>query len=191
VVEAERDRWQRPTEVLRALALQDGATVLDVGSGAGYFALKLSPMVGAHGQVLAEDIRVESLAFLWIRRFLKDARNVRVILGEADDPHLPVGTVDAVLIANTYHELTPSRPILDAAFAAMKPGARLVIIDRSQRRQPGSSVSAAVGRHGIPVEIVQREIRARGLEITSCDERFIDRREDDDIWWLLVARKPV
>jgi hypothetical protein len=54
VVEAERDRWQRPAEIVRALALSDGATVLDLGSGAGYFVLKLSPRVGARGVVLAE-----------------------------------------------------------------------------------------------------------------------------------------
>ena len=116
VVEADRDRWQRPADILRALAVSDGATVLDLGSGAGYFALKLSPMVGPRGVVLAEDIRRESLTFLWIRRFLRGARNIQVIIGEPDNPHLPVGTVDAVLIANTYHELSPSRPLV-----ALKP----------------------------------------------------------------------
>jgi len=67
------------------------------------FALKLSALVGARGAVLAVDVRRESLAFLWIRRFIRDARNVRVILGTPDDPRLPVGAADAVLIANTYH----------------------------------------------------------------------------------------
>jgi predicted methyltransferase len=191
VVEAERDQWQRPAEILRALALNDGATVVDLGSGAGYFALKLSPMVGARGVVFAEDIRRESLTFLWIRRFLRDARNVQVIVGEPDNPHLPVGTVDAVLIANTYHELSPSRPILDAVFEAMKPGARLVIVDRSHRGAGGPSPAAESGRHDISLEIVQREISQRGLETISHDQRFIDRPEDIDVWWLLVARKPL
>jgi predicted methyltransferase len=189
VVEAERDQWQRPAEILRALALSDGATVLDLGSGAGYFALKLSPLVGARGVVLAEDIRRESLAFLWIRRFLRDARNVQVILGEPDNPHLPIGTIDAALIANTYHELSPSRPILDAVFEAMKPDARLVIVDRSHRSKSGPSPAAETGRHDISLEIVQGEISQRGFETISRNERFIDRLDDDDVWWLLVARK--
>jgi hypothetical protein len=50
--------------------------------GAGYFALKLSPIVGPHGAVLAEDIRRESLVFLWIRHVVRNARNLRVIRGE-------------------------------------------------------------------------------------------------------------
>ncbi len=190
LVESERDRWQRPAEILRALAIGEGATVVDFGSGAGYFALKLSPMVGPRGTVLAEDIRRESLAFLWIRRFLRDARNVRVILGEPDNPHLPVGTVDAVLIANTYHELSRSRPILDAVFEAMKPGGRLVIVDRSDRSKAGRSPAGETEHHDISAEVVEREIRQRGFETISGEERFIDRPEDDDIWWLLVARKP-
>jgi len=190
LVESERDTWQRPAEILRALAVNEGGIVVDLGSGAGYFALKLSPMVGGRGAVLAEDIRPVSLTFLWIRRFLRDARNVRVILGTPDNPHLPSGTVDAVLIANTYHELSPSQPILDAVDEAMKPGARLVIVDRSHRSKGDRSPTAGTGRHDISLEIVQGEISQRGFETISRDERFIDRLEDDDVWWLLVARKP-
>src|SRR6476659_3985475 len=74
-VERERDQSQRPADVLRALVLTEGATVVDLGAGAGYFALKLSAQVGARGIVLAEDVRVESLAFLWIRRFTRGAHN--------------------------------------------------------------------------------------------------------------------
>ena len=50
VIESERDQWQRPAEVLQVLALRLGNVVVDLGSGAGYFALKLSPIVGRGGQ---------------------------------------------------------------------------------------------------------------------------------------------
>ena len=189
VVERERDQWQRPADVLRALALTEGATVVDLGSGAGYFALKLSPLVGAGGTVLAEDVRRESLAFLWIRRFLRDARNIRVILGEPGDPHLPAGAADAVLIANTYHELSAPGPILDAVFRAMKPGARLVIVDRTARAATPSGAADA-GHHGVASAHVNEEIHRHGFETIGREEPFVDRPEDDDIWWIIVARKP-
>ena len=127
--------------------------------------------------MLAEDVRRESLAFLWIRRFLR-ARNVRVIHGDADDPHLPAGTADAVLIANTYHELAAPGPILDAAFSAMKPGARLVIVDR--RLRTASVDATEAGSHGVSSERVQKEIRLHGLPIAR-EEPFIDRTQDDDV----------
>ncbi len=70
-VERERDQWQRPAEVLQFLNLRAGNVVADLGSGSGYFALKLSPIVGARGRVLALDIRQVSLFFLWIRAVLR------------------------------------------------------------------------------------------------------------------------
>ena len=85
-VEQERDQWQRPSDVVGLLAVREGDTVVDFGCGAGYFALKLSPIVGLTGTVLATDVRQESLAFLWIRAVLGRHRNVHVIHGEPDDP---------------------------------------------------------------------------------------------------------
>jgi hypothetical protein len=45
-IESERDHWQRPSDVIQALNLHEGSVVVDFGSGVGYFALKLSPVVG-------------------------------------------------------------------------------------------------------------------------------------------------
>jgi cyclopropane fatty-acyl-phospholipid synthase-like methyltransferase len=81
-VELERDQWQRPLDIIRALNLQPGSTVVDLGSGAGYFALKLSPAVGERGQVLAVDLRRLSLVFLWTRALLGGQRNIHVIVAE-------------------------------------------------------------------------------------------------------------
>ena len=91
LAEVERDRWQRPDDVIESLKLKDGNVVADVGCGVGYFSLKLTPKVGEHGSVPAEDILGESLTFLWIRAFLHHQSNIRVIRGNPDDPHLPKG----------------------------------------------------------------------------------------------------
>lgn len=53
-IESERDQWQRPTDVIQALKLRDGNVVVDLGSAVGYFTLKLSPLVGRNGIVIAE-----------------------------------------------------------------------------------------------------------------------------------------
>ena len=113
LVEAERDRWQRPAAALRALNLKSGNVVVDLGCGSGYFTWKLSALVGDSGRVIAEDVRQEPLAFAWVRARLRHASNVSIVRGELNDPHLPA-RVDAVLVCNTYHELTDahSRPVL-------------------------------------------------------------------------------
>ncbi len=83
VVEAQRDQWQRPTEILQALAIKPGDTVAEIGCGSGYFSLKLSAAVGKGGRVYAEDIRRLPLVFLWFRTILKNDPNIRVVHGEA------------------------------------------------------------------------------------------------------------
>src|SRR5271166_1366232 len=198
LAEGERDRWQRSDDVIESLKLKDGNVVADVGCGVGYFSLKLAPKVAEHGSVLAEDILGESLTFLWIRAFLHHQSNIRVIHGNPDDPHLPKGTVDAVLIANSYHEFTKPLAILDQTFRALRSGGRLVILDRGPRSYHGESREIQMQRYQIAASIAEDEIRQSGFEVVSRDDRFIDRpaaerpgdRPDDHVWWLIVARKP-
>src|SRR5665213_802512 len=176
VIESERDQWQRPAEVLQALDLRPGNIVVDLGSGSGYFALKLSPIVGKQGQVLAVDIRKLSLSFLGIRALLSQKRNIRVVLSDEDDPRVPPGAVDAVLIANTFHELRDPKVILDHVSKSLRPGGRLVIVDRGPR-QGGSHA------HEMDRAFVETELQQAGFEIVDSQDHFIDRPGDDP-WWL-------
>src|SRR5512135_109987 len=181
VIESERDQWQRPAEVLQVLDLRPGNVVVDLGSGAGYFALKLSPIVGKQGQVLAVDIRKLSLSFLWIRALLSQERNIRVVLSDEDDPRLPPGAVDAVLIANTFHELRDPKVMLGHVSRALRPGGRLVIIDRGPRQ-------GGVEAQEMDRTLVETELPQAGFDIVDSQDHFIDRPRDDP-WWLTVARK--
>jgi ubiquinone/menaquinone biosynthesis C-methylase UbiE len=187
IIERERDTWQRPDDILRHLNLADGNTVVDLGSGAGYFALKIAPRVGPNGRVVAIDLRRQSLAFLWIRALAGGHANLRVTLSQAADPKLPAGPVDAVLIANTYHELTAPEPVLTALFKSMRSGARLVVVDRGPRDE---SRTATAAHHEMTAARAERQIHQQGFQTITRDDRFIDRPRDEDIWWLIVFRKP-
>jgi SAM-dependent methyltransferase len=178
-VEAERDQWQRPADVIRALNLKDGSAVVDLGSGAGYFTLKLSDVAGASGKVIAVDLRRFSLLFLHIRAWLQGKHNIEIILGDPDDPHLPAGKIDSVLIANTYHELTAPQSILRHLSQALRRGGRLVVVDRSEGE----------AHHHVSPEAAEMALRREGFEITSRDDTFIERSGEDS-WWLIVAARP-
>ena len=182
-VELERDQWQRPLDIIRALNLQPGNTVVDLGSGAGYFALKLSPAVGERGQVLAVDLRRLSLVFLWTRALLRGQHNIHVIVDEEDNPRLPIGSVDAVLICNTYHEFSIPELVLNRVFRALRPGGRLVVVDRAAR------AGEAQHAHEVPLKIVEGQLRNQGFEILGQDDSFIVR-PPEDVWWLAIGRKP-
>ena len=122
-IELERDQWQRPSDVLLALDLREGNAVADLGSGSGYFTLKLAPAVGRKGQVLAVDLRRLSLFFLWSRALIRGQHAVHVIVGDEDDPRLATQSVDAVLICNTYHELSHPKLILTRVYQSLRVGA--------------------------------------------------------------------
>lgn len=176
-VERERDQWQRPSEIIQELNLKNGAAVVDLGSGAGYFALKLSPIVGTSGRVLAVDLRKLSLTFLWIRAHLWKRNNITVMLGDADDPHLPA-RVDAVLIVNTYHELTEPKAILDRVRQSLVPGGRLVIADRGPEESQ---------HHGLPLALAEEQVRQEGFEIVREQDHLLDQPGEGP-WWLIVAQ---
>ena len=55
--------------------------------------------------------------------------NVDVILGEEEDPHLPLLALDAVLIVDTYREMDEFQEILQRIKSALKPGGRLVLCE--------------------------------------------------------------
>ena len=183
VVEAERDGWQRPGDVVRALDLGAGKTAVDLGCGAGYFALKLSRAVGERGLVVAIDIRRLPLLFLRMRALLEGRHNLRIARGDPDDPRLAAGTADAILIANTFHELRDAGSILAHALRALHPRGRLVIVDPSP---------FGADEHGEPhlwPASVEDMLRRSGFEIVARQDRFIER-SDGSVWWLIIAQKP-
>jgi ubiquinone/menaquinone biosynthesis C-methylase UbiE len=162
---------------------------VDFGSGAGYFALKMARRVDPGGRVLAVDLRRQSLAFLWIRATLDGLSSVHVIRGAADDPRLPAGSIDAVLIANTLHELTAPEPILAALSRSMRSGGRLVVVDHAARGDE-SGHSAASGHHDLTAAEAERAITKHGFRVVGRQDRLIDRQDDNHVWWLIAFQKP-
>jgi predicted methyltransferase len=188
VVEAERDEWQKPSDVIAALELEPQSEVADLGCGSGYFTLKLSRLVANHGHVIAEDIRWLSLTFLWFRTVLKGEHNVSIVHGEPLNPRLPLGRVNAVLISNTYHEFTDSRAILSHVRQSLISGGKLVVLDRAPK--PENVGVTETGEHEISADQVGKELVDAGFEIVSRQDHFVEKDPDSETWWLLVARKP-
>ena len=184
VVEAERDRWQRPHEVLRVLQIHEGNMAADVGSGAGYFALKLGAAVGGEGRVLAVDIRRTPLVFLRLRALLRGQRQVRTVIGGLDDPHLPADALDGVLVADTYHELTARTAVLEHVFRALRPGGRLVVVDPAPGAGSEDGPETASHRY-VPPAAAETELQRVGLTILDRNDRFIDSSRHR--WWMIVA----
>lgn len=128
----ERDKWQKPKEIVKALGLKHGDKVADIGAGSGYLLPYLSHTVGEGGQVYAEEIQEAYLPDL--RRHAGNLRNVEVILGTAEDPKLRQ-TMDEFVLLTVYHEVQQPVEFLKALRKYAKPAARLAIIDFDAKRK--------------------------------------------------------
>ena len=177
-------------EVLQALDLKPGNVALDLGCGSGYFTLKLSDPVGPSGKVLAEDIRRLPLAFLWVRTVQRGKGQRKHFSGEPSDPRMAEKSMNAVLIANTYHEFTDSHSIVSHLFNSLISGGRLVVLDREPLPAGAGPVRAGVEDHEVSANEVENQLRQGGFEIVGRQDRFIEDDPIHETWWLITARKP-
>ena len=125
----ERQEFQKPDEVMAALAFKEGERVADIGAGSGYFTIPIAKAVGPSGAVLAIDIRQEMLDFIERRLELEELENVKLMKVEKDDPQLPEGGVDTILMVDTIHYIQERGEYAKKLRAGLTPGGRVVIID--------------------------------------------------------------
>lgn len=142
-----RDEWQKPDEVIKALEVQPGQTVCDIGAGPGYFALRFGKAVGERGGVFGVDVEPPMLDVLRARIARSGARNVTPVLGLPDDPLLPPASCDLILIVNTFHHLPDGAAYLRRLTRSLRPGGRVVNIDFQKKETPmGPPVEHRVSR---------------------------------------------
>lgn len=189
--EREREAQQRVNDILRELMARDGAHIGDIGSSDGFYSIRIAKAVAPSGRAYAVDIDATSLDKLRARAAQEDVRNIEVIHGDAADPKLPPGTLDAVLIRNTYHEMTEHRSILQAVKTALKPGGILVVSESIHEKNRPLSRDQQVKEHEIAPEVVEAELREAGFTITKRDDAFTKfTRAPSGGFWLIVARRP-
>jgi SAM-dependent methyltransferase len=150
--EEHRDALNEAGEIARRLELKPGMTVGDIGAGSGYHRVRLSRLVGPTGSVVAEDITPDYLVELAKRTESLKLTNVKLALGEPHDPRLPASSLDAAILVHMYHEISEPYAFLYNLALALKPGARIGIVDL-ERPTP---------EHGTPIELLRCELNAVG-----------------------------
>ena len=150
-----RDERLQINRVMDILGIVPGKTVADVGAGSGWFTVRAARRVGDHGTVYAVDINPESIRYVDDRAQKEKLHNVKTILSKADDPLLPPGAIDAVLLLKTYHEVANPVALLRNLRASLHPGAKVGIIDRNGNGED----------HGVGRDVVLREAAQAGYRL--------------------------
>jgi SAM-dependent methyltransferase len=147
-----RDANDETGQLVRLMGLKPGMTLGDIGAGNGYHTLRLSRLIGPAGAIVAQDVKVEHLAELARRARGMKLENVRLALGEPHDPRLPPASLDAAILVHMYHEIAQPYAFLYNLAPALKPRARVGIVDFDR----------PTGRHGTPPRLLRCELAAVG-----------------------------
>ena len=158
--EVSRDRAGEAATVIRLLGLGAGQTVADIGAGGGYYTMRVSPVVGPRGQVIAQDVVPVYLRGLERRVYRAGLTNVRFVLGAAGDPRLAPASVDTALMIHMYHEIAQPYALLERLRGSLKPGGQLAIVDVDRPSEV----------HGMPKQTLVCEVRSVGYELASITD---------------------
>jgi SAM-dependent methyltransferase len=158
--EKERDAVNESGQIVRLLGLKPGMSVADLGAGSGYHTVRLARALGPKGRVLAQDVTQDYLQGLQKRLRDEGLQNVTLGLGDAHDPRLPPASADAALLVHMYHEIEQPFAFLYNLVPALKPGARVGIVD----------LDRPTWEHGTPRDLLRCELAAVGYEQVGFSE---------------------
>lgn len=160
--------------VMDLLGIGPGSAVADIGAGSGWFSVLAAKRVGTAGTVWAVDISQEAVDHVARRAVDEGIPQLKSLLGAPDDPKLPNGSIDAVLILKTYHEFERPVTIMHKLRTAMRPDGLVGVIDKK-----GSGDD-----HGVPSETVIDECRRAGFELVGTHD-FV---QGDGVDYLLIFK---
>ncbi|MCA1615843.1 MAG: class I SAM-dependent methyltransferase [Acidobacteria bacterium] len=169
-----RDTRLQIERVLDVLKIKEGSAVADIGAGSGWFTVRAARRVGAGGAVYAVEINPKFIAHIEERAKREALPQVRTVLGKEDDPLLPPGSADAVLILKTYHEIAEPVRLMKNLRKSLRPGALVGIIDRDGKGND----------HGLDAVKVIKEVERAGYALAERHD-FV---KGDDMDYFLVFR---
>jgi ubiquinone/menaquinone biosynthesis C-methylase UbiE len=173
-----RDRAGEAEQVMELARVSPGMSVADVGAGEGYYTVRLAPVVGPKGRVLAEDIFPEVRDQLSERVQRERLDNVAVKLGTAENPMLPAGSFDRVFLVHMYHEVQSPYAFLWHAREGVKPDGLVVVVEANR----------PVRQHGMPPNELKCEFAALGMQPVKA--AMLASREDYLIAFRVAGPRP-
>jgi ubiquinone/menaquinone biosynthesis C-methylase UbiE len=173
---------------LKALALQGGETVLDLGCGTGADFKVVRPAIGPAGRILGVDISSKMLGRAQRRIDENGWDNIDLQQTDATTESLGQEQFDAAMAMCSLSAMPDIDAALDNVYDALKPGARFFITDV----QPSGLWRVAYRTFaGAPGKMVMHRVRERFDQVD-----ILDRNAEKAAWpektpWfvLLLARK--
>jgi ubiquinone/menaquinone biosynthesis C-methylase UbiE len=155
-----RDAYQKPQEVMTALAIKPGEVIADIGAGSGYFTFRLAHHAGDKGKVYAVDVSPDMI--LHINRHIRELNvsNVVSVLSDPDDPLLPDHSIDRFFFSESWHHIENQTKYLELMKRMLKPGGEVVMIDFQKKDLPvGPPLAMKIAREDLIKEMESHDFR--------------------------------
>lgn len=167
-------------EIIGSLKLEPGATVADLGAGAGAFSIPLARAVGPSGKVYAVEIDQGLVDYLHRKAADQKVGNVRPILGRFTDPALPARDVDLAFMHDVLHHVQDREAYLKSAAAYIKPGGRFAFVE----------FDAVLGPHRADPTLQVTKVQLRQWMANLGFEQTDELRLFEDRWFVIYTRRP-
>jgi ubiquinone/menaquinone biosynthesis C-methylase UbiE len=161
----ERITEEQPDRVVDAMQLKPTDVVADIGAGTGYFSIRIARKV-PQGEVIGEDIQPEMIALMKTNIAQAGLGNVHPLLGTTEDPHLPPGSVDKVLMVDAYHEFDSPKEMMQGIIRGLKPDGQVVFVEY-RGENPAVPI---LPHHKMTVAQLSAEMGAVGLHLVRSYE---------------------
>jgi len=156
----ERDKWQKPHEVITALRLAPNQSVADIGAGTGYFAVRFAHML-PQGRVYGVDVEPDMVKYLGERAKKENLANLTAVAGAPDDARIPA-PVDLVILVDVYHHIDQRSTYFRKLRASLKPAGRIAVIDFRLDAPKGPPKNARIAP-----DLVKTEMKSAGYALAA------------------------
>ena len=163
----DRAVWQKPDEVVKALALTGSETVVDLGAGSGYFSFRFARALPS-GKVIAVDVAPEMVRHIHHKAMMEGVTNVEAVLAKPDDPYV-TSDADVVFICDVLHHVDDRANWLGRVFAKMGKGARLVLVEFKE----GDLPEGPPAKVKLPRKQLETLIRNAGFGEPKADDQLL------------------
>jgi precorrin-6B methylase 2 len=171
-------------KIFEVIGVREGSTVCEIGAGAGTLSLAAAKAVGANGRVFTSELGESRVQKLRAAVEASGLARVTVVAGDVDTTNFPDEACDALFMRDVYHHFTNPARINTAIHTALKPGARVAVVDFVPPGEEAAPADRAKdGRHGVYPETVERELKDAGFESVSS--------ERGQRWFVVVLSKPL
>ena len=175
-----------PAKIFEALGVKPGLTVCEIGAGGGELTIEVAGLVGSAGRVYASELGDERVKSLQSAIKKSGVAHITVVSGDPVKTNFPDAACDALFMRNVYHHFADPAAMNKSIAAALKPGARLVVVDFTP--PPGGEAKDPAdrgkdGSHGLSAESLSRELKEAGFEPVSSDTT-------GQRWFMVVVARP-